>query len=76
MEEKKDLLGKLESAKAKLSQVTKMKCAVILENSKVINVIKGCMYDSKENAFICKYIKEKKRAAKKIENIFLFTVDC
>ncbi|XP_022993972.1 uncharacterized protein LOC111489811 isoform X2 [Cucurbita maxima] len=34
VEERKDLLGKLESAKAKLSQVSKMKCAVVLENSK------------------------------------------
>ncbi|XP_022152474.1 uncharacterized protein LOC111020195 [Momordica charantia] len=39
VEEKKDLLGKLESAKAKLSQVTKMKCAVILENSKIAQSI-------------------------------------
>ncbi|XP_022993974.1 uncharacterized protein LOC111489811 isoform X4 [Cucurbita maxima] len=35
VEERKDLLGKLESAKAKLSQVSKMKCAVVLENSKI-----------------------------------------
>ncbi|XP_023550048.1 uncharacterized protein LOC111808353 isoform X2 [Cucurbita pepo subsp. pepo] len=34
VEERKDLLGKLESAKAKLSQVSKMKCAVVLENFK------------------------------------------
>ncbi|XP_038885089.1 tropomyosin alpha-1 chain isoform X2 [Benincasa hispida] len=35
VEERKDLLGKLESAEAKLSQVLKRKCALVLEKSKI-----------------------------------------
>ncbi|CAK9326105.1 unnamed protein product [Citrullus colocynthis] len=35
VEEREDLLGKLESAKANLNQVSKMKCAVVLEKSKI-----------------------------------------
>ena len=74
MEERKDLLGKLESAKAKLSQVSKMKCAVVLENFKVINVVKGCMCDYKKSASIRNFLPPaymgKERACKKIGIIF------
>uniref|UniRef100_A0A0A0LMF4 Uncharacterized protein n=1 Tax=Cucumis sativus TaxID=3659 RepID=A0A0A0LMF4_CUCSA len=36
--EREDLLGKLESAEAKLSEVSKKKCAVVLEKSKIANL--------------------------------------
>ena len=54
--EREDLLGKLESAEAKLSEVSKKKCAVVLEKSKVINVIKDCMRDYNKSASIRNFL--------------------
>lgn len=56
MEKREDLLRKLESAEAKLSQISKRKCAVVSENYKVIDVINCYMCDYKKSASIRNFL--------------------